>query len=114
MIKDLSSSLSSTFLDVLASLGSILESDSVNNVFEAFIGSQHLYSTFVFHLNSHHVLTSGWILGLLLEHLRWLCVDLAMIITNQNWNNIFALQFCVHKQYTLKYSVFLCMVDGTR
>ena len=60
MIKDLSSSLSSTFLDVLASLGSILESDSVNNVFEALvvnIGSQHSYSTFVFHLNSHHVLT---------------------------------------------------------
>ena len=106
MIKDLSSSLSSTFLDVLASLGSILESDSVNNVFEALvvnIGSQHSYSTFVFHLNSHHVLTQTivwmdtWtaikalvvlkinchlIIVRRLKFASWFCVDLAMIITN--------------------------------
>ena len=78
----------------------------MNNVFEALvvnIGSQHWYSTFVFHLNSHHVLTQTivwmdtWtaikalvvlkinchlIIVRRLKFASWFCVDLAMIITN--------------------------------
>ena len=104
----------------------ILESGSVNNVFKALvvnIESQHWYSKFVFHSNSHHVLTqtivwmdtwtaTGSLAVLMINcHLiivqrlkfaSWFCVDLAKIIANQSelvqyiWNEI----LCTHTIYT--------------